>query len=58
MKKIVKAMDFRVLQKKQSGLPIVLRSVGDDATSYQGNQQRYVIAIPPRIEVPIKPLGY
>lgn len=22
-----------------------LRSVGDDATSYQGNQQRYVIAL-------------
>lgn len=48
MKKIINKPELVIVHKLKAGVPAVLRSVGDDATSYQGNQMHLVISIPNR----------
>lgn len=51
MEKTSNKPELSVARKLKMKIPAILRSVGDDATSYKGNQQHFVIAIPSRTEV-------
>lgn len=55
MKRIDNKPELGIVRKLKTVVPTILRSVGDDAASYKGNQQRYVIEILNHATTRVKP---